>query len=156
MSLDRTVAALIISTDGQVRAVDTLPNLAALQKVVGGYLECLTLRESPNVHLYCNEEGKLDGLPGNRLATELAEHYIPGFARHDIICGDVIVLGSTTDGEEADVPQDVEDTAHDIQRLLLAPQCSANVGGDPAGGCDNFALPGSDLCARHAEEAGER
>lgn len=156
MSLDRTVAALIISTDGQVRAVDTLPNLAALQKVVGGYLECLTLRENPNVHMYLNEEGKLDGLPGNRLATELAEHYIPGFASHDIICGDVVLLGSTRDGEEDHLPEDVFATVNQIREALGTPPCSANVGGDPASGCDNDALRGSDLCARHAEEAGER
>ena len=30
--------------------------------------------------------------------------------------------------------------------------CSADVGGDPVNGCENFTVPGEDYCARHAVE----
>lgn len=152
----KTVRGVHITTDGEVTTVDIRTNLAELQAIVGGHLECLTLWENPNIHMYLNEEGKLDGLAVSELATLVAANYIPGFARHDFICGDVILLGGTTDGEEADLPVDVFTTVEDIRAGWAPAMCSANVGGDPAGGCENDALRGSDLCARHAEEAGER
>lgn len=34
------------------------------------------------------------------------------------------------------------------------PLCSANVGGDPVNGCEEFALPGTDYCAAHMEVQG--
>jgi len=34
----------------------------------------------------------------------------------------------------------------------LAALCSANVGGDPANGCENFAEPASDYCAAHSAD----
>lgn len=60
--------------------------------VVGGYIELVSIN-TPVGHLdmYLNEEGKLDGLPINALATSIAN--LPG----DIIVGDVIIVGDTDD-----------------------------------------------------------
>lgn len=43
------------------------PSLKNLQKTVGGYIECVTLGlyEWGNIHIICNEEGRLDGLEYN-------------------------------------------------------------------------------------------
>lgn len=152
----RTARAIRITTTGEVDIREQHTNLADLQIVVGGLLESLTLAED-GTHMYLDEEGKFKTFHRpNMLATLLADHYHPGFSRRDIIVGDVVVLGMGADGEEADVSQDVIDLVTGLAEGLRTPPCSANVGGDPASGCDNDALRGSDLCARHAEEAGER
>ena len=44
--------------------------LEELQSIVGGYIECLYLKD--NMTMVVNEEGKLDGLPFNNMATEIA------------------------------------------------------------------------------------
>lgn len=97
-----TVKALVITADGMVEARVIVPDLDTLQAIVGGLIECVSL--ASDCHLYCSEEGKLDGLPVNAAATMLVEHCRPGFMSRDVIVGDVVVLGSSPDGEEADVP----------------------------------------------------
>lgn len=54
--------------------VQTIPHtLAALQGLVGGCIEPvdLPMRDDDTWTLWCNEEGKLDGLPWNDGATQL-------------------------------------------------------------------------------------
>lgn len=60
-------------------------SLAAIQKIVGGYIE--TTRDSllPKMLLVVNEEGKLKGLPMNRCTGT------------DIICGTFFVCGNGKD-----------------------------------------------------------
>lgn len=43
------------------------PSLKNLQKTVGGYIECVTLGlyDWGNIHIICNEEGRLDELEHN-------------------------------------------------------------------------------------------
>jgi hypothetical protein len=36
--------------------------------------------------------------------------------------------------------------------VMTLEQCSANVGGDPASGCDDWAVEGSAYCTRHNRE----
>jgi hypothetical protein len=62
--------------------------LKELQTIVGGYIECLSLDNA--MTMVVNEEGKLDGLPCNGLATEIA--YNSGF--FDIIVGSALVCPS--------------------------------------------------------------
>ena len=59
--------------------------LKELQTVVGGYIECLSLNN--DMTMVVNEEGKLEGLPCNGLATEIACN--SGF--FDIIVGPALV-----------------------------------------------------------------
>jgi hypothetical protein len=71
------------------------PTLKHLQDAVGGYIEavhgfCAPGAGGPAV-AYCNEHGKLDDLPFNRIATDLWRHCLrrdPG----DTLCGNVVVL----------------------------------------------------------------
>ena len=59
--------------------------LKELQTIVGGYIECLSLKNG--MTMVVNEEGKLEGLPYNDLATDIA--YNSGYM--DIIVGIVLV-----------------------------------------------------------------
>jgi hypothetical protein len=54
------------------------------------------------VSLYCNEEGKLEGLPINPRATAMVKgQLLPG----DVLNGDVFIMGVPDDeGNETDVP----------------------------------------------------
>lgn len=72
-----------------------------------GWIELvpLTLRLAGNVvevSLFCHEEGKLEGLPLNRRATEMAKGNLqPG----DYLAGDVFLTGAPDEnGDETDVP----------------------------------------------------
>lgn len=97
--------ALVISLEavaGVAAVVEIDPTLDTLQAIVGGYIESVSVRDG--WHLYCNEEGKLDGLAVNPVATDFLRAAYPGFA--DWICGDVVVLGDNEDGSEADVPDE--------------------------------------------------
>lgn len=104
MNDNRTVQGLVIHTNGvsEQRPVDT--NLSSLQAIVGGFIEAVTL---PDCHLYCNEEGKLTGLPFNQLASLFA--WSLGWPRSDMLCGSVVFLGNGKAGEEAPLPQAVFD-----------------------------------------------
>tara|TARA_R110002167_G_scaffold135451_1_gene321894 strand:+ start:7871 stop:8143 length:273 start_codon:yes stop_codon:yes gene_type:complete len=62
--------------------------LDQLQKLVGGYIEVLELKD--NTQLIINEEGKMMGLPYNDTATQIM-HY--NFGRSaDYVVGDAIIL----------------------------------------------------------------
>ena len=83
-----------IPPENVLRAVYVEPNkpayeteientLKALQRAVGGYIEAVSI--SDGISLVCNEEGKLDNLPGNRRIG------------NDIIAGAFVIVGN---GEE--------------------------------------------------------
>lgn len=91
---------LIVRTDGTAAYVELPPmseQFEFLRRTVGGWIECVFV--TGGVHLYCNEEGKLDGLPYNEKATFLA-----GRQGIDPLVGDVIFLGDGPEGEEGDLP----------------------------------------------------
>ena len=70
---------------GKVPETVTIPNtLEAAQKMVGGYIEVIAL---DNACLVCNEDGKLNGLEGNRRLG------------NDIITGTFFLAGCTDDGD---------------------------------------------------------
>jgi hypothetical protein len=77
------------------------PELAALQAIVGGPIQLVTL--AADAHLYCHDEGKLNGLSINQAATDLWYAEQPQMAGLDILVGDVVILGGTGDAE-ADCP----------------------------------------------------
>jgi len=83
--------ALILRTDGTSETV-TLPDgndkLTALQGLVGGWIEAITLDAWRT--LIVNEEGKLHNLPVNELATA-ALHAADPIWRLDTILGDAVI-----------------------------------------------------------------
>ena len=70
-------------------AADGTVPLETLQDAVGGWIECWWLGEAGflDLDMFINEEGKLDGLSFNVVATRLSGI----FARGDCIVGDAVV-----------------------------------------------------------------
>ena len=64
-------------------------NLKSLQEICEGYIECISL--SKLTIAFCNEEGKLIGLPGNRKIG------------NDIIAGNFAICGVDNEGEYRDL-----------------------------------------------------
>ena len=60
--------------------------LQQMQKIVGGWIEMITLADGR--HMILDEEGKLKDKPVNLIATTLADNVLGG---SDYICGDVLV-----------------------------------------------------------------
>jgi len=75
--------AYLITTTGFVEELEGKPTLEQLQKIVGGLIEYVPIHDGG--YMYCNEEGKLLGLPPNPYATELIDF-------GDVIVGDVVVM----------------------------------------------------------------
>lgn len=97
-----TARGLIVYPDGRKEYRDIAQgDLDALTEIVGGWIEYVFV--TYGVHLYCNEEGKLEGLPVNPVATRLA-----GREGVDVLCGTVIFLGDSDedDGEEGSLPSE--------------------------------------------------
>ena len=89
--------ALIIKTDGTKEVVLFTEGsfLELAQKTVGGWIQLVRLGDRGD--LYLNEEGKLDQLPQNPIATAL---YSDEYGLNDFIVGDVIITGgANSEGE---------------------------------------------------------
>jgi len=95
INLDRTITHQTATSHPDQFGEDGM-NLDAMQALVGGYIEHVQLHPpyvSAGVsykHLVINEEGKLQGLPANTVATDIAlEHGLPP---DDCIVGPAILL----------------------------------------------------------------
>jgi hypothetical protein len=64
-----------------------------LQLTVGGYIE-VVYSEDGKTCLWMNEEGKLNGLEINFVATEILYELHPAFAGHDVLVGRVVLTGN--------------------------------------------------------------
>lgn len=73
----------------------TEASLSKMQAVVDGYVQCVDLTEQ--VSLWCNEEGKMNGLPVNRVGTSM---WIEQYGETDIIVGNIVLTGGTDDEGE--------------------------------------------------------
>jgi len=77
------------------------------EAVGGGYIEGIG---GEGWSAYCDEEGKINGLPVNVRATRLARAL--GWPTGDVLCGPVVFLGPVDDeGEETDVGSIVTESA---------------------------------------------
>lgn len=63
-------------------------SLEALQELVGGYIEVVTIDRTKSILLICNEEGRIDQLPKNRLVKKENGKIV------DIIYGDFFICQS--------------------------------------------------------------
>lgn len=81
-------AAVAVHPDGRVELYAGAVSLEEAQRAVGGYVQLVTLADGSQ--LYCNEDGKLRGLPRNPLATALTAG--SGLHPLDYICGVAVVL----------------------------------------------------------------
>jgi hypothetical protein len=90
--------------------------LETLQDAVGGLIQAVDL--TPSLTMWCNEEGKLIGLPVNPVATAMWTRY---FGETDIIVGNVVFTGGCD--EEGNTTSILQDDADKIEKL-----CSTYVG----------------------------
>ena len=91
---------VLLTTSGITIKLGTNPSLQRLQKAVGGYIEYVRIPTHIQSmcrfdFLYCNETGKLDGLPPNPVATMLA---FPDGG--DVIVGNVVLMKDNEEEEE--------------------------------------------------------
>lgn len=86
---------LKVTTEGVISVITATDeeSLSKLQEAVGGWVQAIDL--SDTLSLWCNEEGKLVGLPHNPFAQILWDE---AFGAHtDYIVGDVVFTGGTDD-----------------------------------------------------------
>jgi len=82
----------IIKADGET--INYAPKSGAhyeleeLQGIVGGYIQAIDLHDGR--FMVCNEEGKLNGLAYNSMATDIA-HEAGAIFENDFIVGDVLI-----------------------------------------------------------------
>jgi hypothetical protein len=86
-------SAIVIKTSGEIVEVDLKASdeLEALQSAVGGWIEAVDLAE--NLTMWVNEEGKINGLELNSIATALFDKYFEN--NFDVIVGDIVLTGGT-------------------------------------------------------------
>ncbi len=77
---------LIVEPHKQPYCKDISGTLEELQAIVGGYIQAIYPFDDP-VALVCNEEGKLNDLPSNRLLCDKSGRV------YDIICGTFFLVG---------------------------------------------------------------
>jgi Domain of unknown function (DUF3846) len=102
--------AVAIRIDGTVEEFDQ--TYETIKERVGGWLEIAPTPGSPFV-MFCDEEGKLKGLPVNVRANALANQYRDW---EDPICGPVVLVG-LPDGEG----ENTEFTLAELERAPWRP-----------------------------------
>lgn len=85
---DDSIRILVVEPMKKPYTTDIANDFEAMQKVVGGDIEFVPLPDS-DCHIYCNDEGKLDGLPGNRRMDN-----------DDIICGTFFICADGGEGND--------------------------------------------------------
>lgn len=90
-----------LTIEGEMKDMGHNPTLDEMQAAVGGWIEYVPLtpeavQATGFAFLYCNEEGKLQGLLPNVVATMLAF----GTSMIDIIAGDVVLCKANEEEEE--------------------------------------------------------
>ena len=93
----KVLALLLMELPKEIKLDNTLE---AMQKFVGGLIECITLSDTGSeVTLVCNDEGKLLGLPLNR----------PLWDGADVLAGPGFLSGCDSEGNLTSLPQSAMD-----------------------------------------------
>lgn len=83
----KTINILVIEPQKEPYTMVIPTDYRAMQKVVGGHIEYVQLDDE--CHLYCNEDGKLQGLIGNR-----------SMDNGDVICGTFFICAGDDEGND--------------------------------------------------------
>ena len=86
-NINNVIRVLIVEPNKQPYVKEIENYFKAMQTVVGGSIESVYLSE--DAHIYCNEEGKLMGLTGNRRMDN-----------GDVIAGTFFICGDDGNGED--------------------------------------------------------
>ena len=110
MPKEKVIEGLIIEPNQFPRKLRIENELSAYQKAVKGYIECIDL---PNgATLICNEEGKINSQPLNRILYDEYGEKI------DVIAGTFLAVGFNDNGEFTSLTLE---QAEDIQRQFFCP-----------------------------------
>jgi hypothetical protein len=108
------IKALIITAQGAVSVQEIERSLESFQGIVGGYIEGVDLpesslfRDAPPGRIYCNEDGKVKGLPRNAKASKLCDMAGVGLMDGDYLVGTVLILGEVDEeGEDTSIPDEL-------------------------------------------------
>lgn len=104
---------LIVEPGQYPREAEIEKSLKAEQAVVGGLIECVYPWQD-NACIVCNDEGKLEGLPLNRMLGD-----------YDVIAGTFFVVGLTEDDFCSLTPEQVKR----YEAMYHAPQLFFSTGG---------------------------
>jgi hypothetical protein len=99
--------------------------LTKMQAVVDGWVQCVDLTE--DVSLWCNEEGKMVGLPVNPVGTSVWVHQ---YGETDIIVGNIVLTGGAD--EEGELT-DITPEALEAVGLTVGDELRAALTGEPLG-----------------------
>lgn len=117
--MQRLVRVMKVPVGSDPFVIEIENNLKSLQVIVGGYIEFVGATDS-NLLIVCNEEGKLDGLPANRLMRTHGESphrtlaplpadlraFAKRFPDADVLCGDFLIVASDREGEVISLTDD--------------------------------------------------
>lgn len=92
--------------------------LDQLQQLVGGYIEGVPSQHH-GLAAWCNEEGRLRGLPLNDRATSWWQRHGFDVGHDDDLRGDVVFHGVNDEGDEADVPASVVAQLLEVERAAV-------------------------------------
>ncbi len=96
------LAGIQITTDLQLGQLAD-GSYKSVSNAVGGYIEHITLHGVfEGYSLYINEEGKLNNLPFNDIATAIWERVFGVYT--DVIVGNAVLVSSKTDDEGNELP----------------------------------------------------
>ena len=115
MATNGETRVLVISAETDSVRVDTMPrkSLEYLQGKVGGWVQCV---DFPAYDMWMHEEGKIIGLPQNKIATAL---WRQTYGDTDIIVGDVVLTGPPDhEGYSTDLPQHVLDATASLSYIV--------------------------------------
>jgi len=107
--------ALKITTANTIEAVE-INGLADYQAAVGGFIESIPLGDDHGMVI--NEDGKVEHLPRNPLATLLAFTFRSGIANDDYIVGDAVIIGTNDAGDWTDYQDALTDEIRTIAETL--------------------------------------
>ena len=92
---EEKIKVLALIPMGLPKEIELDNTLEAMQKFVGGLIECITLNDTGSeIALVCNDEGKLLGLPLNRCL-----HLEDSGAIYDVIAGTFFLCAAPPDSE---------------------------------------------------------
>jgi hypothetical protein len=94
-----------------------LVSLDDLQRVIGGWVEQVTISET--LVLLVDEDGRAKRLPGNRRATLLWRLLFPAARSEPGIVGDALLTGFPTEEHFGDVPDDFDRLLIDTHRYVV-------------------------------------
>lgn len=90
--MESKIKALLCEVGCEPKVIEYEDTLENMQELVGGYIEAITL-DDDGATLWCNEEGKYNGMLPNRPLYDSKGNVA------DILYGNIFITGSNDEGE---------------------------------------------------------